>query len=107
MDDATLTSLEAALAASPSNADLRAVLVGALVDRGDAAGAARLVREVGAASFVRPHHRRAAARALLSARAPPPRGARAPPAPPPPRGGPPPPGAPGGGGRPRATRPRR
>ena len=67
MDDATLTSLEAALAASPSNADLRAVLVGALVDRGDAAGAARLVREVGAASFVRPHHRRAAARALLSA----------------------------------------
>jgi transitional endoplasmic reticulum ATPase len=67
MDDATLASLRAALAASPQNVDLLVVVLGALVERGDAAEAARLVREAGAPTFERPAHRRAAAEALLKA----------------------------------------
>lgn len=67
MDDATLASLRTALAASPRNIDLLAVVVGALIERGDAAEAARLVRDAGPSTFERPEHRRAAARALFEA----------------------------------------
>ncbi|WP_437911977.1 ATP-binding protein [Sorangium sp. So ce302] len=67
MDNATLASLRAALAASPRNVDLLTVVVAALVERGEATEAARLVRDAGAALFERPEQRRAAARALFAA----------------------------------------
>jgi transitional endoplasmic reticulum ATPase len=67
MDDAVLTSLRAALAASPRNVELLVVVLGALAERGDAPEAARLVREAGISLFERPEHRRAAARALFAA----------------------------------------
>jgi len=66
MDDGTLASLRAALQATPQNLPLRLVLVRALADRGDAAGAAALLDAVEPAA-VPGEDRLAAARALLRA----------------------------------------
>jgi AAA+ superfamily predicted ATPase len=67
MDDATLQSLRAALAVSPNNPDLVTVIIGALLERGDAAEAARIVREAGLDVFASDAHRLAAGRALHAA----------------------------------------
>src|SRR5882672_9234484 len=67
MDEDTLASLRVALAASPGNIELLALVAGALVDRDQAEEAAKLVRDAGLDSFVRPAHKRVAARALSKA----------------------------------------
>ena len=67
MDDDTLASLRVALAASPSNVELLVLVASALVDRDQAEDAAKLVRDAGLPSFVRPAHKRTAARALSKA----------------------------------------
>ena len=63
MDDQTLASLRAALDGSPENRDLRMVLVGAHLDRDEAAEAYALVRELERSDLAREDHRRLAARA--------------------------------------------
>lgn len=70
MDDATLQSLKDALAATPDNQRLRLVLVGALLDRGDADGAFDLVRDIAADDLASEEDRLAAARACLEAEEP-------------------------------------
>jgi SpoVK/Ycf46/Vps4 family AAA+-type ATPase len=66
MDDGTLSALRAALEATPQNLALRLVLVRALADRGDGAGAAALLEPVEPAALPAPD-RLACARALLAA----------------------------------------
>ena len=66
MDDSTLASLRAALDASPENAELRLVLVGAHLDRGESAEAYALVRDL-ERSALTPGHRLTAGRACLAA----------------------------------------
>jgi SpoVK/Ycf46/Vps4 family AAA+-type ATPase len=66
MDDATLASLKAALAASPDNAPLRALLLKAHLERGALAEALAVLGERGPESFP-PADRLPAARALLQA----------------------------------------
>jgi SpoVK/Ycf46/Vps4 family AAA+-type ATPase len=66
MDDATLAGLRAALLATPHNLPLRLVLLRALSDRGDQAGAAALLEPV-EPSALAPGDRAAAAGALLAA----------------------------------------
>jgi len=69
MDDATLTSLHAALAASPDNVELRMVLVQQHLERGEAERAAALVEELDADARggLDESQRRLAADALLEA----------------------------------------
>lgn len=69
MDDATLESLHAALAATPDNAELRFVLVSAHIERGEAVKAADLLGDVEPTAHGE-DHRRLAARALLGAERP-------------------------------------
>ena len=69
MDDSTLESLRAALAAGPENAALRMVLVSAHLDRGEPAQAAELVAGC-APSSLDEAQRRTASRALLAAERP-------------------------------------
>ncbi len=67
MDDKTLTSLRAALDASPENTDLRMVLAGAYLDRDEPASAHRLVRELDPAALEAPDQRLLAGSACLAA----------------------------------------
>lgn len=67
MDDITLLSLEAALAATPDNAALAFVLVRAYLDRGDAPKATVVLDRLGGETPLHPEHRCLAARAWLAA----------------------------------------
>lgn len=66
MDDKTLASLEAALAASPENQELRMVLVAAQLERDESARAWELVSASSPAALTTPEHRLLAARAALA-----------------------------------------
>lgn len=67
MDDRTLESLEAALAATPANAPLLRVVLSALVDRGEAGRAARLLSPPSQAALDAPGDRVLVGRILVEA----------------------------------------
>ncbi len=67
MDDKTLASLRAALAASPENHELRMVLLGALLDRDETSSAHDLVSRLEPGDVESPEHRLLAGRACLAA----------------------------------------
>lgn len=66
MDEKTLTSLRAALEASPENRELRFVLAGAYLERDEAEAAHELVRELEPGAEAAPESRHLAARICLA-----------------------------------------